>query len=64
MTFEISVGISFFSFLLFPEHGDIQNVSYPAHSHRLVSRWKNFSKAAVDGVVQRFSLVSTYRAYI
>jgi len=30
MTFEISVGISFFSLLLFPGHGDIQNVSYTA----------------------------------
>jgi len=30
MTFEISVGISFFSLLLFPEHGHIKNVSYIA----------------------------------
>jgi len=30
VTFEISVGISFFTLLLFPEHGDIQNVSYTA----------------------------------
>jgi len=30
MTFEISVGISFLSLLLFPEHDDIQNVSYTA----------------------------------
>ena len=32
MTFEISVVIFFFSLslLLFPEHGDIQNVSYTA----------------------------------
>ena len=30
MTFEIFVGISFSSLLLFPGHGDIQKVSYTA----------------------------------
>ena len=30
MTFDIFVGISFSSLLLFPGHGDIQNVSYTA----------------------------------
>ena len=30
MTFEIFVGKSFSSLLLFPEHGDIQKVSYTA----------------------------------
>ena len=30
MTFDIFVGISFSSLLLFPGHGDIQQVSYTA----------------------------------
>jgi len=61
MTFEISVGISFFSLLLFPEHGDIQNVSYTAQRQTDLSL-KKISKAAMDGVVQRSRLVSTYGA--
>ena len=43
MTLEISVGISFFSLLLFPEHGDIQNVSYTAQQQTdlsLKNLWK------------------------
>jgi len=60
MTF---VAISFFSLLSFPEHGDIQNVSYTAQRQTDLSL-KKFSKAAMDSVVQRSSLVSTYLAYI
>jgi len=50
MTFEISVGI-FFSLLLFPEHGDIQNVSYTAQRQTDLSL-KKFSKAAMDNTIQ------------
>jgi len=51
MTFEISVGIFFFSLLLFPEHGDIQNVSYTAQRQTDLSL-KKFSKAAMDNTIQ------------
>jgi len=42
MTFEISVGISLFSLLSFPEHGDIQNVSYTAQRQTDLSLKKFF----------------------
>ena len=51
MTFEIFVGISFSSLLLFPGHGDIQKVSYTAQRQTDPSLKKN-SKTTVDGVVQ------------
>ena len=57
MTFEIFVGISFSSLLLFPGHGDIQKVSCTAQRQTDPS-FKFFSETTVDGVVQRFSLVS------
>ena len=65
MTFEIFVGISFSSLLLFSGHGDIQKVSYTAQRQTDPS-FKKISKTTVDGVhgVQRYSLVSIYRAYI
>jgi len=63
MTFEIFVGISFSSLLLFPGHGDIQKVSSTLLSDRLIPRWKKFSKTTVDGVVQWSDLVSIYRVY-
>jgi len=63
MTFEIFVGISFSSFLLFPGHGDIQRVSNTAQRQTDPSL-KKFSKTTVDGVVQPSGLVSIYRAYI
>jgi len=52
MTFEIFVGISFSSLLLFPGHGDIQKVSYTAQRQTNPSL-KKISKTTVDVVVQR-----------
>ena len=63
MTFEILVGISFSSLLLFPGHGDIQKV-YTVQRQTAPSLNKFFSETTVDGVVQRSSLVSIYRTYI
>jgi len=42
MTFEISVGIFFFSLLWFPGYGDIQNVSYTAQRQTDLSLKKFF----------------------
>jgi len=42
MTFKISVGISFFSLLLLPEYGDIQNESYTAQRQTHLSLKKCF----------------------
>jgi len=44
MTFEIFVGISFSSLLLFPEHGDNKKVSYTAQRQTDPSLKKIFLK--------------------
>ena len=50
ITFEIFVGISFSSLLLFLGHSDIQKVSYTAQRQTDPSL-KKISKTTVDGVV-------------